>query len=93
MVGFKPHPGRMHCLKSVPELLQLLFPPGRQTNPQHYYDQIVITCGSGVSVCNLYLALYECGITNIIPTYVYDGSWQEWGSRTDTPKEYTGVVP
>jgi thiosulfate/3-mercaptopyruvate sulfurtransferase len=84
----------MHCLKSVPELLQLLFPPGRNPmqNPQHDYDRIVITCGSGVSVCNLYLALYECGITDILPTYIYDSSWQEWGSRTDTPKVLTNII-
>jgi thiosulfate/3-mercaptopyruvate sulfurtransferase len=51
--------------------------------------RIVLSCGSGVSVCNLYLALEECGVTASIPTAVYDGSWEEWKSVRDVPK----VVP
>jgi thiosulfate/3-mercaptopyruvate sulfurtransferase len=45
---------------------------------------IVTTCGSGVTACTLALALYELGIDDAA---VYDGSWSEWGGRSDTPIE------
>ena len=44
---------------------------------------IVCTCGSGVSACNVYLALQECGRQG--STRVYDGSWQEY-KKTALPK-------
>lgn len=40
------------------------------------------SCGSGVTACNLALALYELGNQNVA---VYDGSWVEWGSAADVP--------
>lgn len=43
---------------------------------------IVTTCGSGVTACTLALALHRLGITDAA---VYDGSWSEWGGRSDTP--------
>lgn len=42
------------------------------------------TCGSGVTACVLALALYELGRDDVP---VYDGSWTEWGSHPQTPKE------
>jgi thiosulfate/3-mercaptopyruvate sulfurtransferase len=43
---------------------------------------IVTTCGSGVSASVLALALARLGREDVA---VYDGSWSEWGGRTDTP--------
>jgi thiosulfate/3-mercaptopyruvate sulfurtransferase len=43
---------------------------------------VVTTCGSGVSACVLALALARLGRDSVA---VYDGSWSEWGSRSDTP--------
>jgi len=43
--------------------------------------RIVTTCGSGVSASILALALARLGRLDVP---VYDGSWTEWGGRTDT---------
>jgi thiosulfate/3-mercaptopyruvate sulfurtransferase len=45
---------------------------------------IVTSCGSGVTASALALGLYLIGRKDVA---VYDGSWSEWGSRTDTPVE------
>lgn len=43
---------------------------------------ITASCGTGVTACAVVLALEVIGIRN---TAVYDGSWTEWGSLSDTP--------
>jgi thiosulfate/3-mercaptopyruvate sulfurtransferase len=43
---------------------------------------IITSCGSGVSAAITWLALDSLGRT---PAALYDGSWSEWGSRTDMP--------
>ena len=40
------------------------------------------TCGSGVTACNLALAMAREGNWK---TAVYDGSWSEWGALPDSP--------
>jgi thiosulfate/3-mercaptopyruvate sulfurtransferase len=42
---------------------------------------IITTCGSGVSASMLALALARIGRPDVA---VYDGSWSEWGARSDT---------
>jgi thiosulfate/3-mercaptopyruvate sulfurtransferase len=45
---------------------------------------VVATCGSGVTACAVAFGLAVLGKDDVA---VYDGSWTEWGGRTDTPVE------
>lgn len=44
----------------------------------------IFSCGSGITACILILASVAAGHANPI---LYDGSWADWGSRTDLPIE------
>ncbi len=45
---------------------------------------VVTSCGSGVTAAIITLALETLGHSS---NRLYDGSWTEWGSRSDTPVE------
>ncbi|PKB19598.1 thiosulfate/3-mercaptopyruvate sulfurtransferase [Novosphingobium kunmingense] len=49
---------------------------------------VVTTCGSGVTASVVLFAMHLIGKDD---TALYDGSWSEWGSDADTPKE-TGAA-
>jgi len=53
-------------------------------------SSIWLSCGSAVSVCHLALALEECGYPPLKP-WIYDGSWNEWGSDPNAPKSKSSV--
>lgn len=66
-------------LRSKAELQQIVRKTGVDLNAP-----IVASCGTGVTACAVILALDVLGVSN---TAVFDGSWTEWGSATDTPVE------
>lgn len=44
--------------------------------------RVVAYCNGGVASTSVLLALHRLGVRNYAN---YDGSWNEWGNRDDTP--------
>ncbi|XRE41913.1 3-mercaptopyruvate sulfurtransferase [Tenacibaculum discolor] len=61
------------------EELQKIF---SDMNPNE--EEMIFSCGSGITACILALGAEESGSTNYS---VYDGSWTEWASRLELPIE------
>lgn len=52
------------------------------------HKPVVASCGSGVTAAVVVLALTTLGAADVT---LYDGSWGEWGSRPDLPREPASV--
>ena len=66
-----------HLMKSGEQLEKVFTEAGVEDG-----KNVITSCGSGITACNLALALHIIGRTNVA---VYDGSWSEWGARRDIP--------
>jgi cytochrome P450 len=69
--------------EAIARSLDAIAMPGRESGLDPTRP-VIATCGSGVSAAVLALGLYLLGRREAA---VYDGSWTEWGGRSDTPVE------
>lgn len=63
-------------MKSVEKLTKIF------TGVNPHKKEMIFSCGSGITACILALGAELAGFTKYA---VYDGSWSEWGSRTELP--------
>ncbi len=67
------------CMKPADELKRVFAGAGLDL-----HRPVVTSCGSGVTAAILSLGLHLIGHKDVA---LYDGSWSEWGGRSDTPIE------
>ncbi|PFH32485.1 hypothetical protein BESB_018030 [Besnoitia besnoiti] len=97
-----------HVLKSRVELIEALHPvlgklgddaylPSRRDEPSNGEEtrkqiQLIVTCGSGMTACIIYVALVQVGVD---PRCValYDGSWTEYAERRLLEERGRGICP
>ncbi|MBP2460906.1 MULTISPECIES: 3-mercaptopyruvate sulfurtransferase [unclassified Rhizobium] len=72
-------------LKTIPELRQAIEAAGIDLG-----RPVVTSCGSGITAAIITLALESLGHED---NALYDGSWTEWGGRSDTPIETGPAKP
>ncbi len=68
-----------HRLKNSQQLIHIF-----STLQVNKNDEIIFTCGSGITACIIMLAAVVAGYQHIV---LYDGSWSDWGSDMTLPIE------
>ncbi len=68
-----------HRFKSSPQLANIF-----STLLTNKNNEIIFTCGSGITACIIMLAAVIAGYQH---TILYDGSWSDWGSDDTLPIE------
>lgn len=74
-------PDNLTKFKSTEEMKKIIREAGIDIDSS---KKLVASCGSGATACTLVLALDLCG-RDPGSTFVYDGSWIEWGGDDSTP--------
>lgn len=82
--GHIPHSKNLHYAELFDDLGQFLPTEELQIKFKNFEDNLIFSCGSGVTACLLAQAAHIIGRS---PLLVYDGSWSEWGADATLPIE------